>query len=145
MGPGGRSERGARVEILPEANRSDDNALGDRIYVGRVKIRIAWSKRSAEGRDHLSFELDDPSFAVPHCVNLSNDEAAEGSALIWSSSQGERRLSRPEPTPPPRNRTGLLYATGATVDANVQDREREFHCIVRTNQPAPGKATERAT
>ncbi|SCB50838.1 Uncharacterized conserved protein, DUF736 family [Bradyrhizobium yuanmingense] len=50
------------VRIVPEASRSRNNAPNHRIYVGRVEIGAAWSKRSNEGRDYLGLKLDDPSF-----------------------------------------------------------------------------------
>ncbi len=37
------------VRIVPEANRSNDNAPSHRVFVGRAEIGAAWSKRSNEG------------------------------------------------------------------------------------------------
>ena len=45
------------VRIVPETNRSNDNAPSHRVYVGRAEIGAAWSKRSEEGRDYLSLKL----------------------------------------------------------------------------------------
>jgi uncharacterized protein (DUF736 family) len=75
------------VRIVPEATRGNDNAPSHRVYVGRVEIGAAWSKRSNEGRDYLSVKLDDPSFNVPIYANLFDDEAGEGYTLIWSRSR----------------------------------------------------------
>ena len=72
------------VRIVPETNRSNDNAPSHRVYVGRAEIGAAWSKRSEEGRDYLSLKLDDPSFTAPIYANLFNDEDDEGYTLIWS-------------------------------------------------------------
>ena len=72
------------VRIVPESNRSNDNAPSHRIYVGRAEIGAAWSKRSEEGRDYLSLKLDDPSFNAPIYANLFNDEDGEAYTLIWS-------------------------------------------------------------
>ncbi|MGY3133745.1 uncharacterized protein (DUF736 family) [Bradyrhizobium sp. USDA 4501] len=72
------------VRIVPETNRSGDNAPSHRIYVGRVEIGAAWSKRSNEGRDYLGLKLDDPSFTAPIFANLFADEEGEGFSLIWS-------------------------------------------------------------
>ena len=38
------------VRIVPEANRSNDNAPSHRVFVGRAEIGAAWSKQSNEGR-----------------------------------------------------------------------------------------------
>ncbi|MBB4398857.1 DUF736 domain-containing protein [Bradyrhizobium sp. ERR14] len=72
------------VRIVPEANRSGENAPSHRVYVGRVEIGAGWSKRSNEGRDYLSLKLDDPSFTAPIFANLFDDEEGEGFSLIWS-------------------------------------------------------------
>jgi len=72
------------VRIVPETNRTGDNAPSHRIYVGRAEIGAAWSKRSNEGRDYLSVKLDDPSFNAPIYANLFDDEDGEGYTLIWS-------------------------------------------------------------
>ena len=72
------------VRIVPETNRSNDNAPSHRVYVGRAEIGAAWSKRSEEGRDYLSLKLDDPSFNAPIYANLFNDEDDDGYTLIWS-------------------------------------------------------------
>ena len=53
------------VRIVPETDRTNDNAPSHRVYVGRAEIGAAWSKRSSEGRDYLSVKLDDPSFNAP--------------------------------------------------------------------------------
>ncbi len=75
------------VRIVPEVNRSNDNAPSHRVFVGRAEIGAAWSKRSNEGRDYLSLKLDDPSFNAPIFANLFDDEDGEGSSLIWSRSR----------------------------------------------------------
>jgi uncharacterized protein (DUF736 family) len=72
------------VRIVPEANKSNDNAPSHRVYVGRAEIGAAWSKRSNEGRDYLSVKLDDPSFNAPIFANLFDAEDGEGYTLIWS-------------------------------------------------------------
>jgi uncharacterized protein (DUF736 family) len=75
------------VRIVPETDRSNDNAPSHRVYVGRAEIGAAWPKRSSEGRDYLSVKLDDPSFNAPIYANLFDDEDAETYTLIWSRSR----------------------------------------------------------
>ncbi|MBK3665045.1 DUF736 domain-containing protein [Bradyrhizobium diazoefficiens] len=72
------------VRIVPETNRSNENAPSHRVFVGRAEIGAAWSKRSEEGRDYLSLKLDDPSFNAPIYANLFDDEEGESYTLIWS-------------------------------------------------------------
>ena len=74
------------VRIVPEANRTNDNAPSHRVFVGRAEIGAAWPKRSAEGRDYLSVKLDDPSFTAPMYANLVEDDG-ETFTLIWSRSR----------------------------------------------------------
>ena len=75
------------VRIVPEANRSNDNAPSHRVFVGRAEIGAAWSKQSNEGRDYLSLKLDDPSFMAPIFANLFDDPDGESYTLIWSRSR----------------------------------------------------------
>ena len=75
------------VRIVPEANRSNDNAPSHRVYVGRADLGAGWAKRSNEGRDYISVKLDDPSFNAPIYANLFDDEDGEGYTLIWSRSR----------------------------------------------------------
>ena len=72
------------VRIVPEANRSGENAPSHRVFVGRVEIGAAWSKRSNEGRDYLGLKLDDPSFTAPIYANLFDEEGGDTYNLIWS-------------------------------------------------------------
>jgi uncharacterized protein (DUF736 family) len=72
------------VRIVPETNRTSDNAPSHRVLVGRAEIGAAWSKRSSEGRDYLSVKLDDPSFTTPIYASLFDDEGRETFSLIWS-------------------------------------------------------------
>ena len=89
------------VRIVPETDRTSDNAPSHRVFVGRVEIGAAWPKRSNEGRDYLGLKLDDPSFTAPIYANLFDDEEGEGYSLIWSRSRKpQRRLSRTRPNTP---------------------------------------------
>lgn len=81
------SVQAKNVRIVPEANRTNDNAPSHRIYVSRADLGAGWSKRSAEGRDYISVKLDDPSFSAPIYANLFDDEGGDGYTLIWSRSR----------------------------------------------------------
>ena len=75
------------VRIVPETNRSNDNAPSHRVFVGRAEIGAAWSKESNEGRPYLSLKLDDPSFIAPIFANLFDNPDGESYTLIWSRSR----------------------------------------------------------
>lgn len=77
------------VRIVPEENRTNDNAPSHRVFVGTVEVGAAWAKRSNEDRDYLSLKLDDPSFVAPIYANLFDNEDGDYS-LIWSRSNGKR-------------------------------------------------------
>ena len=84
------SVQAKNVRIIPEEDRANDNAPSHRVFVGRVEIGAAWSKRSNEGRDYLSLKLDDPSFTAPIYANLFDDtiiEDEDSYSLIWSRSR----------------------------------------------------------
>ena len=105
------------VRIVPETNRSNDNAPSHRVYVGRAEIGAAWSKRSNEGRDYLSLKLDDPSFNAPIFANLFDDEDGEGYTLIWSRAASATATETPAKPRPVRRagrfgwtRGGLRFA-----------------------------------
>ena len=78
------------VRIVPEANRTNEDAPTHRVFVGRAEIGAAWAKRSEQGRDYLSLKLDDPSFTAPIYTNLFDDEDGEPATLIWSRGRGKR-------------------------------------------------------
>ena len=72
------------VRIVAEESRSNENAPSHRVFVGRIEIGAAWTKRSNEGRDYLGLKLDDPSFTAPIFADLFDDEGGETYSLIWS-------------------------------------------------------------
>ena len=78
------SVQAKNVRIVPEENRSNDNAPSHRVFVGQAEIGAAWTKRSNEGRDYLGVKLDDPSFTAPIYANLFDDEGEDTFSLIWS-------------------------------------------------------------
>ena len=84
------SVQAKNVRIVPETNRSGENAPSHRVFAGRVEIGAAWAKRSNEGRDYLGLKLDDPSFTAPIYANLFDDEDGEAYSLIWSRPNGRR-------------------------------------------------------
>jgi uncharacterized protein (DUF736 family) len=97
------------VRIVPETNRTSDNAPSHRVYVGRAEIGAAWSKRSNEGRDYLSVKLDDPSFNAPIYANLVED--GEAFALIGRAAvRRTATKARPAAASPRPDRAGEFCA-----------------------------------
>ena len=85
------SVQAKNVRIVPEANRTNDNAPSHRVMVGRAEIGAAWTKKSNENREYLGLKLDDPSFNAPILANLFDDEEGEGYSLIWSRPNARRK------------------------------------------------------
>jgi uncharacterized protein (DUF736 family) len=98
------------VRIVPETNRTSDNAPSHRVFVGRAEIGAAWSKRSSEGRDYLSVKLDDPSFTTPIYANLFDDEGGETFSLIWSRGRRSNGDRSAPATSPARSNPGGIFA-----------------------------------
>jgi uncharacterized protein (DUF736 family) len=88
------------VRIVPEPNRTNDNAPSHRVFVGRAEIGAAWPKRSNEGRDYLSVKLDDPSFTAPIFANLFDGDD-DTYNLIWSRGRRPNGTEQPPATPRP--------------------------------------------
>jgi uncharacterized protein (DUF736 family) len=82
------------VRIVPEPNRSNDNAPSHRVFVGRAEIGAAWSKQSNEGRDYLSLKLDDPSFTTPSSLICPMTRTAKTITLAGRAT-ASRRLNAP--------------------------------------------------
>ena len=71
-----------KATIRP-SEKDNDRAPDYRVYNAAVEFGAAWRKTSREGRDYLSFKLDDPSFPAPIYASLIEGDDAEH-ALIWS-------------------------------------------------------------
>jgi len=84
------SVQAKNVRIVPDARAAGEHAPSHRIFIGRVEIGAAWSKRSNEGRDYLGLKLDDPSFNAPIYANLVTDDEGDGFSVIWSRPQSRR-------------------------------------------------------
>ena len=95
------------VRVVPEANRSGDNAPSHRVFVGRVEIGAAWAKRSNEGRDYLGLKLDDPSFPLRSTPTSSMTKKAKASASSGPGPTAAATGNRPQnKAPPGSNRAG---------------------------------------
>ncbi len=98
------------VRIVPETNRTSDNAPSHRVFVGRAEIGAAWSKRSNEGRDYLSVKLDDPSFTTPIYANLFDDEGGETFSRSGRAAADRTATDRHRQHRPARSNPGGVFA-----------------------------------
>ena len=69
------------VRIVPEPNRSNDNAPSHRVFVGRAEIGAAWSKESNEGRSCASPSSWHPELHCAIFADLSDDEDDDAMTL----------------------------------------------------------------
>jgi uncharacterized protein (DUF736 family) len=85
------SLRANGVHIVPEPNRTNENAPTHRVFIGRVEVGAGWTKTAKNSnREYLSLKLDDPSFREAIFANLTKDEEGDGYSLIWSRRSDER-------------------------------------------------------
>ncbi len=103
------SVQAKNVRVVPEENRTNDNAPSHRVFVGKVEIAAAWAKRSNEGRDYLGVKLDDPSFTAPSTPTSSPTKAKTPSASFGRAppSATATETTRPAPLHPERGEGAL--------------------------------------
>lgn len=57
----------AKVRLVPNDNRDNENAPAFRVLIGHARIGDAWDARSkgSNPKDYLRVKLDDPSLSEP--------------------------------------------------------------------------------
>jgi uncharacterized protein (DUF736 family) len=76
----------AKVRLVPNDNRDNENAPAFRVFVGRSRIGDAWEARSSgeSPKDYLRVRLDDPSLPEPLNAAQFQFEDGAGAQLVWS-------------------------------------------------------------
>ena len=76
----------ARVRLVPNDNRENENAPAFRVFVGQSRIGDAWNTRSGgcSPKDFLRVRLDDPSLSEPINAALFPSEDGNDAQLIWN-------------------------------------------------------------
>ncbi|HEY9578289.1 MAG TPA: DUF736 family protein [Rhizorhapis sp.] len=74
-----------RLRLVPNDDRSSDDAPAFRVMLGRQRIGDAWEACTQDGkeRDYLRLRLDDPGFARPMTAALFPDDDGETARLMW--------------------------------------------------------------
>lgn len=77
-----------KARIVPNDQKSSDNAPDFRIYAGRAELGAAWWAKTSgdEPRDYLSVQLDDPCFSEPIRAALFEDDGV--GYLVWNRREG---------------------------------------------------------
>ncbi len=76
----------AKVRLVPNDNRENENAPAFRVLIGQLRIGDAWEARSSGGspKDYLRVRIDDPSLSEPLNAALFPSEDRKTAQLVWS-------------------------------------------------------------
>jgi uncharacterized protein (DUF736 family) len=74
-----------RLRLVPNDDRSSDNAPDFLVMFGPQRIGDAWEActRDERQRDYLRLRIDDPSFARPITAALFPDDDGKSAQLMW--------------------------------------------------------------
>ena len=76
----------AKVRLVPNDNRDNENAPVFRVFAGQSRIGDAWAARSGgdSPKDYLRVRLDDPSLPEPISAALFQSEDGKEAQLVWN-------------------------------------------------------------
>jgi len=76
----------AKVRLVPNDNRENENAPAFRVLVGLSRIGEAWEARSGgdSPKDYLRVRLDDPGLSEPISAALFPSEDGDEAQLVWN-------------------------------------------------------------
>ncbi len=76
----------AKLRLVPNDNRDNENAPVFRVFVGQSRIGDAWAARSGgdNPKDYLRVRLDDPSLLDPISAALFQSEDGKQAQLVWN-------------------------------------------------------------
>lgn len=82
----------AKVRLVPNDNRDNDNAPAFRVFAGQSRIGDAWAARSSGDtpKEFFRVRLDDPSWPEPISAALFRSEDGNQAELVWSRRKAER-------------------------------------------------------
>ena len=76
----------AKVRLVPNDNRENENAPAFRVLVGQSRIGDAWAARSSgeNPKDYLRVRIDDPSLYEPINAALFPSDDGNAAQLVWN-------------------------------------------------------------
>jgi uncharacterized protein (DUF736 family) len=76
----------AKVRLVPNDNRENENAPAFRVLVGQSRVGDAWEARSGgeNPKDYLRVRIDDPSLYEPINAALFPSDDGNAAQLVWS-------------------------------------------------------------
>lgn len=81
----------AKVRLVPNDDRTRENAPAFRVFVGNSRIGDAWeaATQGDNPKNYLRLRLDDPSLPEPITVALFPSEEGGKAQLVWNRRRGE--------------------------------------------------------
>jgi len=81
----------AKVRLVPNDNRSHDNAPDFRIFVGACRVGDAWEAmgQGENPKGYLQIRLDDPSLPKPLVAALFPTDNGDRARLVWKRRREE--------------------------------------------------------
>ncbi len=76
----------AKLRLVPNDNRDNENAPLFRVFTGHSRVGDAWAARSGGDvpKDYLRVRLDDPSLPEPISAALFQSEDGKEAQLVWN-------------------------------------------------------------
>lgn len=76
----------AKVRLVPNDNRENENAPAFRVFVGQFRIGDAWEAQSGgdNPKYYLRVRFDDPSLSEPISAALFPSEDGGEAQLVWN-------------------------------------------------------------
>ncbi|MFZ5836598.1 MAG: DUF736 domain-containing protein [Pseudomonadota bacterium] len=76
----------AKLRLVPDDNRVNENAPLFRVFTGQSRVGDAWAARSGGDtpKDYLRVRLDDPSLPEPISAALFQSENGKEAQLVWN-------------------------------------------------------------
>ena len=84
----------AKVRLVPNDNRDNENAPAFRVFVGQSRIGDAWAARSSgdSPKDYLRVRFDDPSLPEPISAALFQSDDGKEAQLVWNRRKVEESI-----------------------------------------------------
>ncbi|XQZ99459.1 DUF736 domain-containing protein [Komagataeibacter rhaeticus] len=146
------------VRLVAETNRANDNAPNYRVYLGRVELGAAWTRRSSEGRDLSEPEAGRSLLRTPRSSpTCSLTRKARATRLIWTRPRSRATgTETPHDQPRPVSPGGAFRAFDWSARAfpgrgrqrrsarrETQEEHGAFpqpsHCTMREGEPRQGR------
>lgn len=76
----------AKLRLVPNDNRDNENAPLFRVFAGQSRVGDAWAARSGGDtpKDYLRVRLDDPSLPEPITAALFQSGDGKEAQLVWN-------------------------------------------------------------